>query len=84
MREALAAGEFEELDGGRFRAAGHELGPDEVLVERGGREGFAVASAGVLDFGGVLPFCIKGLIVKAMNCCSFRILRATGDAADSD
>ena len=45
MREALAAGEFEELDGGRFRAAGHELEPDEVLVERGGREGWAVASA---------------------------------------
>src|SRR5581483_8201401 len=45
IQQALAAGEFEELDGGRFRAAGHELGPDEVLVERGGREGFAVASA---------------------------------------
>jgi isoleucyl-tRNA synthetase len=44
VQQALAAGEFEELDGGRFRAAGHELGPDEVLVERGGREGFAVAS----------------------------------------
>jgi isoleucyl-tRNA synthetase len=45
VQQALAAGEFEELDGGRFRAAGHELGPDEVIVERGGREGFAVASA---------------------------------------
>ena len=45
MQQALAAGEFEELDGGRFRAAGYELEPDEVLVERGGREGFAVASA---------------------------------------
>ena len=44
VRAALAAGEFEELPGGRFRAAGHELGPDEVLVERGGREGWAVAS----------------------------------------
>ena len=44
VREALAAGEFEELGGGRFRAAGHELEPDEVLVERGGREGWAVAS----------------------------------------
>jgi isoleucyl-tRNA synthetase len=44
VREALAAGEFEELDGGRFRAAGHELEADEVLVERGGREGWAVAS----------------------------------------
>jgi isoleucyl-tRNA synthetase len=45
VRQALAAGEFEELDGGRFRSAGHELEPDEVLVERGGREGWAVASA---------------------------------------
>jgi isoleucyl-tRNA synthetase len=45
VQQALAAGDFEELDGGRFRVGGHELGPDEVLVERGGREGFAVASA---------------------------------------
>ncbi|MBX5475103.1 MAG: isoleucine--tRNA ligase, partial [Thermoleophilia bacterium] len=45
VRAALQAGEFEELPGGRFRAAGHELEPDEVLVERGGREGWAVASA---------------------------------------
>jgi isoleucyl-tRNA synthetase len=44
VREALAAGEFEELGDGRFRVAGHELEPDEVLVERGGREGWAVAS----------------------------------------
>jgi isoleucyl-tRNA synthetase len=44
VRTALAAGEFEELPGGRFRVAGHELEPDEVLVERGGREGWAVAS----------------------------------------
>jgi isoleucyl-tRNA synthetase len=45
VRQALAAGEFEELPDGHFRAAGHELAPDEVLVERGGREGWAVASA---------------------------------------
>jgi len=45
VQQALVAGDFEELDGGRFRAAGHVLGSDEVLVERGGREGFAVASA---------------------------------------
>jgi isoleucyl-tRNA synthetase len=44
VQAALAAGEFEELPGGRFRVAGHELEPDEVLVERGGREGWAVAS----------------------------------------
>ena len=42
--QALAAGEFEELDGGRFRVAGHELEPDEVLVERVGLDGWAVAS----------------------------------------
>jgi isoleucyl-tRNA synthetase len=45
VRAALAAGEFEELGEGRFRAAGHELGPDEVLVERAGREGWAVQAA---------------------------------------
>ena len=44
VRAALAAGEFEELDGRRLPGAGHELGPDEVLVERSGREGWAVAS----------------------------------------
>jgi isoleucyl-tRNA synthetase len=44
VRAALVAGEFEELPGGGFRAAGHELGADEVLVERVGREGWAVAS----------------------------------------
>jgi isoleucyl-tRNA synthetase len=44
VRAALAAGDFEELPDGRFRVAGHELDPEEVLVERGGREGWAVAS----------------------------------------
>ena len=44
MRAALAAGEFEELAGGRFRVDGHELEPDEVLVERVGQEGWAVAA----------------------------------------
>jgi isoleucyl-tRNA synthetase len=44
VRAALQAGEFEELEGGRFRAAGHELEPDEVLVERVGREGWSVAA----------------------------------------
>jgi isoleucyl-tRNA synthetase len=55
VQEALRSGDFEELDGGRFRAAGHELEPDEVLVERGGSDGFAIASAGgvtvALDLG---------------------------------
>jgi isoleucyl-tRNA synthetase len=48
VRAALQSGAFEELGGGRFRAAGHELGPDEVLVERAGKDGWAVAGdAGV-------------------------------------
>jgi isoleucyl-tRNA synthetase len=44
VRAALQGGDFEELPGGRFRAAGHELEPDEVLVERAGKEGWAVAA----------------------------------------
>jgi isoleucyl-tRNA synthetase len=44
VRAALAAGEFEQLDGGGFRVLGHALAPDEVLVERSGKEGWAVAS----------------------------------------
>ncbi len=44
VRELLARGEFEELEGGRFQVDGHVLEPDEVLVERIGREGWAVAS----------------------------------------
>jgi isoleucyl-tRNA synthetase len=44
VRAALEAGEFEEVDGG-FHVAGHELGPEEVLVERTGKEGWAVAGA---------------------------------------
>ena len=45
VQQSLRAGEFEELEDGRFRAAGHVLEPGEVLVERGGREGSAIASA---------------------------------------
>jgi isoleucyl-tRNA synthetase len=44
VREQLQNGEFEELDGGRFQVDGHVLEPDEVLVERVGLEGWAVAS----------------------------------------
>jgi isoleucyl-tRNA synthetase len=44
VRERLARGEFEELGDGRFRVDGQELGPDEVLVERVGLEGWAVAA----------------------------------------
>jgi len=43
VRAKLEAGEFEELDGGRLRVDGHELAPEEVLVERRGKEGWAVA-----------------------------------------
>jgi isoleucyl-tRNA synthetase len=43
VRSALEAGEFEELDGGRLRVNGLELSPEEVLVERRGKEGWAVA-----------------------------------------
>ena len=44
VREQLARGEFEELDGGRFQVDGHVLEPSEVLVERVGRDGWTVAS----------------------------------------
>src|SRR5829696_7790407 len=44
VRAALAAGEFEELENGGFRVLGHDLGPDEVLVERSGKQGWSVAS----------------------------------------
>jgi len=44
VREQLARGAFEELDGGRFQVDGHVLEPDEVLVERVGLDGWAVAS----------------------------------------
>ena len=43
VRAALEAGEFEELPDGGVRVAGQELGADEVLVERIGKEGWAVA-----------------------------------------
>ncbi len=44
VRAALAAGQFEQLGSGGFRVLGLELGADEVLVERSGKEGWAVAS----------------------------------------
>jgi isoleucyl-tRNA synthetase len=45
VRAALEAGDFEQLPNGGFRAAGHDLGPEEVLVERRGKEGWAVAAS---------------------------------------
>jgi isoleucyl-tRNA synthetase len=44
VRAALLAGDFETVEGGGFRVAGHVLGAHEVLVEQRGREGWAVAS----------------------------------------
>jgi isoleucyl-tRNA synthetase len=44
VRAALTAGEFEQLEGGGVRVNGHDLSADEVLVERGAREGWALAS----------------------------------------
>jgi isoleucyl-tRNA synthetase len=44
VREHLARGEFEELEGGRFRVGDHVLEPDEVLVERVGVPGWSVVS----------------------------------------
>jgi isoleucyl-tRNA synthetase len=41
LREALARGELEELGDGRVRVAGHELGPEELLVERHAESGWA-------------------------------------------
>jgi isoleucyl-tRNA synthetase len=45
LRAALEAGQFDELEGGRFRVGERELEPDQVLVERTGKEGWTVASA---------------------------------------
>jgi isoleucyl-tRNA synthetase len=58
LRAALAGGDFEELEGGRFRVAGHELEPDEVLVERRGREGWAVAA----DAAGAITVAIDTVV----------------------
>jgi isoleucyl-tRNA synthetase len=44
VRAALQAGEFEQLEGGGFRVNGHDLAPEEVLVERTGRAGWALAA----------------------------------------
>jgi isoleucyl-tRNA synthetase len=44
VRAALTAGDFEQLEGGGVRVNGHDLSADEVLVERGAREGWALAA----------------------------------------
>ena len=45
VRSALQAGDFEELPDGGVRVAGHDLTRDEVLIEREGKDGWAVAAA---------------------------------------
>jgi isoleucyl-tRNA synthetase len=46
VKKALDAAEFRELDGGRFEVLGHVLEPDEVIVERLEKAGWAVTSDG--------------------------------------
>ncbi|HYS33799.1 MAG TPA: class I tRNA ligase family protein, partial [Streptosporangiaceae bacterium] len=46
VKKALDAGEFRELDDGRFEVLGHVLEPDEVIVERLEKAGWAVTSDG--------------------------------------
>jgi isoleucyl-tRNA synthetase len=48
VASALAEGRFTELVGGRFQVDGQTLEPDEVLVERIGRDGWAVATDGTI------------------------------------
>src|SRR6266542_3973183 len=44
IRAALEAGDFDQLEGGGVRVNGCELTPEEVLVERSAREGWALAA----------------------------------------
>ncbi len=44
VRAALEAGDWDALPDGAFRVAGHDLGADDVLVERTEKAGWAVAS----------------------------------------
>jgi isoleucyl-tRNA synthetase len=48
VRAALAEGRFEALEDGSFRVDGYVLEPDEVLVDRIGLDGWAVASDGAV------------------------------------
>ncbi len=51
IRTLLTDGSFAELDGGRFQVDGHILEPEDVIVERIGREGWVVATDGVVTVG---------------------------------
>jgi len=44
VKKALDAGEFTELDGGRFEVMGYQLEPGEVMVERLEKAGWAVVA----------------------------------------
>jgi len=44
VKKALDAGEFTELDGGRFEVMGYQLEPDEVMVERLEKAGWEVVA----------------------------------------
>src|SRR5919197_2259634 len=48
VRESLAAGKVSEVEDGRFQVDGFVLEPDEVLIERVGRDGWAFATDGLL------------------------------------
>ena len=45
IRTALAAGDFVALSDGGFRVAGHDLGPDDVLVESTQKQGWVLAAS---------------------------------------
>src|SRR5688572_5801359 len=45
VRAALQAGDFDQLEDGGVRVAGHDLTREEVLVERHGKDGWAVAAS---------------------------------------
>ncbi|MGH3023692.1 MAG: isoleucine--tRNA ligase [Gaiellaceae bacterium] len=49
VREALAEGSFEQLDGGRVRVAGRELEAEEVFVERAAPDGWTLAEGDSLS-----------------------------------
>lgn len=51
VRRALEAGDFHQLDDGGFEVAGHRLGPDDVLVQRTEKPGWAVAVDGTITVG---------------------------------
>ena len=81
VRAALAAGEFEELAGGGFRVLGHDLAADEVLVERSGKQGWAVVSeegvtvaldTGLDDGARARGPCLRPRSTRSTRCASSR------------